>query len=112
MDTFFLAFVGFFAGFLVCARIGTFVGIVVKERRAAHASGHARFPAYLALVHSGPWLLLGTVIFLLLFVRATNPPAWSYVFLLGFCIAPIAYAVLLSFTILHLKAKRARNSQA
>jgi hypothetical protein len=113
LESIFLVFVGCVAGFTVCAKVGTFFALLVKERRAVVTSHQLRPRVYAVLaLHSGPWLVLGTVIFLVLFARANNPPPWVHTFFLGFCAAPVLYASLFAFVLLRNKAKRAHNSQA
>ena len=113
METFFLALVGCFAGFLVSSKFGVFLAVLLIERRSALASRLGTGPTYAALaMHSGPWLLLGTITFLVLFVRASEPPAWSYTFVAGFCAGPVCYATLLTWALLRAKAKGAGRRQA
>jgi hypothetical protein len=112
-DALMVSFIGLIAGFMVCSKVVLFVAVLLKERRSAIASNQSRAPLYAALaMHSGPWLLLGAIVLLVLFARASNPPAWSYTLLLGSCLGPVFYAALVTWAFLRVKAKRARNTHA
>ena len=107
----FVAFIGCLAGFVVCSKVGVCAVVLVTERRAAIAASQSRLPVYAAVaLHSGPWLALGAVVFLVLFARTESPPPWAHTIFLGFCAGICLYVVVLCSALLRIRARK--RSQA
>jgi hypothetical protein len=99
--------IGFFAGFMVCTKVGVTVAVVVMERQQALTVGKPLWPVYAAMtIHSGPWLLAITVGAGVLFATANAPPPWGRIFIYGFSSGALVYALLLTASLFRFRSKR------
>jgi hypothetical protein len=113
MDTFFLIFIGFMAGFVACAQFGATIAMVVRESQNAATANTPKWHAYVAAAFTpGPLMLIGSVGAIILFVRVPAPPAWSYTMLKGFAASPVAYGVLLIRVFFRGKRQKSDASKA
>jgi hypothetical protein len=112
MDEVGLVMIGILVGFIVCSKIGVSIAVVMMERGQVQAAGKPLWPVFTAMtLHSGPWLLVVVVVSTVLFLRASDPPAWGWSLFIGGAGA-IFYVVFLAVALLRIRAKRLRGTSS
>ncbi len=113
MDTFALISIGLFAGFIVCSKIGVALAVAVIEYKKALAIGQRTWPVFATLsVHSGPWLLLMTIVFITMFARTADPPLWGGLLLIGGLGGLVLYLAVVFWASLRFRARRRSKLQS
>jgi len=83
-------FGGVILGGLLTSRVLSWLQMIIETRSAAQVAGHSSLAPMLAaiLLHSGPWLLTGTLVFGYFAFSRSGAEGWTW-FFSGVVIAPL-----------------------